>query len=389
MRVSGSVVSWLCVLLTLLVGCGDYCLFCDGQGGGGGNGGETEEICDSVFSGVADYQAALNINTIQTFTETRDENDRLSIAVVPKGMSFDYGSNLTANPGYVIVANQLDDDMFVFDEPGQNQTVLLSGFSGVSGVALLRQQRTDETYVDLLFFTVETNDELYVHDLAGSESPSAITNEDLNDVFTEPGDFFESPTAISVSGDSEEAIVFIVNDNGADSSVRRLHVDLDSLDPNSARTIATNTVTSRPLRDIAYFAGTDALFVSKRTVDEIPLVGWVHRISDAADRTSQVVLDTDSGFIQDARAFSGLTVAFTNAEGTTADLLVLREVDGSVEQYDTVGQGTLEGAFFFGATAPYPGAVAYDCTNERILVTNIPFDQQDSRRPLLEALPTF
>ncbi len=388
MRFTGWFVFWLCMLLTHLVGCGDYCLFCEGQGSGGGNGDEAEEVCDNAFSGLAEYQAALNVNTIHTFTADRDGNDRLSIAVVPRGMSFEYGSNRTANPGDVVAADQLESEIYVFDEPDQDQTVLLTGFEGVSGLALLRQQKEDETFVDLLFFTVETDDALYVHDLGTSGDPSSITSQDVDSVFSGRGDFFESPTAISVSGGPEEVIVFVLNDNVTDSSVRRLHLDLDSRDPTAARTIATKTVTSRPLMDIAYFGETDALFVSKRTVDEVPLSGWVYRISDASDRTSEVDLDLDADFIDELRPFTGLATAFTNAEGTTADLLVLREEEGSVEQYDTVGQGSFETSFFLGAAAPYPQAVAYDCTNERLLVTNIPFDPFDNRRTLLEALPS-
>ena len=388
-RFSGWVACCLCMLIPVLVGCGDYCLFCDGQGGGGGgNGNDGEEICDNVFSGLADYQAALNIKTIHTFTEDRNGNDRLSIAVVPKGMSFDYGSNLTAEPGYVLVADQLNDSIYIFDEPDQDQTVLLTGFEGVSGLALLHQEKTDETFADLLFFTVADDNQLYVHDLAGSGAPSPITNQDVSDVFTEPGNFFEFPTAIAVSADTDEVVVFVLNDNETDSSVRRLYLTLDSRDPISAKTIGTKTVLSRPLMDIACFEGTDALFVSKKTKNEDFSGGWVYRITDASDRTSSMNLDSDSNFIQGPGLYTGLTAAFTNPQGTTADLLVLREGDGSVEQYNALGQGAWQAEFSLGADVLFPQAVAYDCTNERLLVTNIPFDLEDNRRRLLEAFPT-
>ncbi len=388
-RFSGWVACCLCMLIPVLVGCGDFCLFCEGQGsGGGGNGGSDEEICDSTFSGLADYQAALNINGIHTFTEDRNGNDRLDIAVVPKGMSFEYGSSLDASPGDVILTNQLDDTIYLFDESEQVQTDLLTDFEGVSGLALLHQEKEDETFTDLLFFTVADDDELYVYDLKGSELPSPITNQDVNELFDEPGDFFEFPTSIAVTADTEDVIVFVLNDNGTDSSVRRLSLNLESWDPTTAKTIGEKTVLSRPLTGIAFFEETDALFVSKKTKNEDFSGGWVYRITDASDRTNSVNLDSDSDFIQGSWLFTGLAVAFTNPQGTTADLLVLREGDGSVEQYDALGQGAWQAEFSLGASAPNPQALAYDCTNERLVLTNIPFDPLDNERRLLEALPT-
>ena len=162
--------------------------------------------------------------------------------------------------------------------------------------------------------------------------------------------------------------------------MRRLHVNPGSLDPVSAKTIGTKNVSSRPLADIAYFEHTDALFVSKKTVGEEFAVGWVHRIVNASDRTSSVDLDSDPPYIEAPRSFTGLAVAPTNKEGTSADLLVLRETDGSVEQYDTLVAGDVEAISFFGALSQFPQAVEYDCTNERLVVTDIPFNVAIARR---------
>ena len=72
--------------------------------------------------------------------------------------------------------------------------------------------------------------------------------------------------------------------------------------------------------------------------------------------------------------FTGLAIAATNKEGTGADLLVLRDTDGSVEQYDTLVAGEAEAVSLFGALSQFPQAVAYDCTNERLVVTDVPFN---------------
>ena len=212
-RFSGWFAYCLCLFIPLLAGCGDFCLFCDGNGGGnGGNGNGSEEICNNVFPGV-DKLEQVNLNNVieEIANGTRNRN-RLSLAVIPKGMSFEYGNlNLTANPGFVVLADQLASSIYVYDEPDQDQTVLLTGFDDVSAVALLHQKIGETTDADLLFFTVQSENTLYIYDLTGSEEPSPITNEDLAQVFQEPGGFFESPVAIAVSADSGEAVIFVLN----------------------------------------------------------------------------------------------------------------------------------------------------------------------------------
>jgi hypothetical protein len=377
-RFSGWVAYCLCVVLPVLVGCGDYCLFCEGQGsGGGGNGNGGEEICDNVFPGVDKLEQPNLNDLIDGFAHGIRNENRLSLAVIPKGMSFEYGSNRTANPGDVVLADQEASDVYVYEYAisAQTKRLLDLGVDQVSGVALLHQEKADETFADLLFFTVQSENTLYIYDLTGSEAPSPITNQDVDDVFSESGSFFEFPTAIAVSADSEEAVIFVLNDNGSDSSVRRLSVDLDSWDPLSAKTIGTKNASGRPLVDIAFFEKTDALFVSKKTEGEDFAVGWVYRIVDASDRTSSPVnLDSASPYIEAPRNVTGLAIAATNKEGTGADLLVLRDTDGSVEQYDTLVAGEAEAFSFFGALSQFPQAVAYDCTNERLVVTDVPFN---------------
>jgi hypothetical protein len=385
------VVCCLALLIPLLAGCGDYCLFCDGQGGGGGGGGNgTEQVCDNVFSGLAAYQAALNLAVVDTFQEPRVADDRLSLAVVPNGMSFKYGTNRTADPGDVILADQQASDIYVYEfGTPETRRSLGAGVGGVSGVALLRYTIDTDTDADLLFFTVEAENTLYIYDLAGSTDPVPITNQVLRSFFG-GRDFFESPTALAVSADAENAVVFVLNDNGTNSSVRRLSMSLPIPipDTNSLQTVATMTESSRLLVDIAFFAQTDTLYVSKKTEGEQLTVGWVYRIVNASDRTGSVNLNPNSTFIAGGGAPTGLTAAFTNKTGTTAALLVLTEGDGQVLQYDIASGGSPENAFFLGDVSVYPLAIAYDCTNERLVMTDVPFNP-DISRTFFEAFPSL
>jgi hypothetical protein len=395
----------LCLFIPVLAGCGDFCLFCEGQGsGGGGNGNGDEKLCDTPFSGLDDYQFALDIKEIDVFEEQRDGNDRLSIAVIPKGMSFKYGtSNQTANPGDVILADQLTSDILTSDiyvyEYGSSQTGRSLGIDvgRVSGVALLHQEIDEETDADLLFFTVETDNTLYIYDLTGSDDPVPITNDDLDDFFG-GNDFLESPTALAVSADAEKAVVFVLNDDGTNSSVRRLSVSLSTTtpDPSSLQTIATMEETSRRLVDIAFFHEpdalheADALFVSKRVEFGAGVAGWVYRIANASDRTGSVDLESAVAFIEEDVSVTGLEVAFMDKQGTTADLLVLREDVGVAGQFDIIQQGAAEAGFDFREFYQYPQAIAYDCTNERLVMIDIPPNlvPPAGNRTFFEAFPT-
>lgn len=398
-RSSGWVACFLCALIPVLVGCGDYCLFCEGQGSGGGGGGQertaeagdviladqftgsisvyessdnvqrsllsgqqgvsglalyssaAEETCDNPFDGLATYQAGgATLESIDTFSQEDDKPDRLSLAVIPEGMTFAYGT----------------------DEPDAEQTT-----------------------TEFLFFTVNTDDTLYIYDLTkakipeGFDNPYGITN--TNTILTSlfGSGFFQSPTALAITSDGTTATLFVLNDKGTNSSIRRLSVNLLFWIPTSAETIATMTEADRRLIDIAYYDQTDELFVSKKADGGGGVGAWVHSISDATERTSPLDLDSDSdaAFIAQFRSFTGIEVAPTNDEGTAAEFLVLREVDGQIEQYDIdVGGEQVFPGFNFGEFALYPQAIEYDCTNERLVMTDVPFNEAIARQ-LFELAP--
>jgi hypothetical protein len=309
-----------------------------------------EDACDNPFDGLVAYQnGGNNLDTIDEFGQQSGQPDRLSLAVIPKGMTFPYGA----------------------DQTDPNQTT-----------------------IDLLFFTVNTEDTLYIYDLTGASVPEGfnnpypITNSLLDPLFG--SGFFQSPTGLAITWDGTSATLFVLNDDGDDSSIRRLTVNLLFWIPTSAQTIATMTEADRRLIDMAYYDQTDELFVSKKAEGGTGVGAWVHSISNATERTIPLDLDSDSdtAFIIQPRSLTGLAVAPTNGEATAAEFLVLREIDGQIEQYD-IDQGgdPVAPLFNFGAFSLYPQAIEYDCTNERLVITDIPFNETIDRK-LFELVPT-
>ena len=353
----------------------------------------TETLCDNVFSELDTFQQVTNEDIIDTFTTKEGEDDKLSLAVIPKGMSFEYGSNRTANPGDVILADQQASDIYVYEYESPNTPRSLGVDVGrVSGVALLHQQIDETTDADLLLFTVKADNTLYIYNLTGSDDPSPITNDDLKNFFG-GNDFFESPTALAVSTDGDQVVVFVLNDNGTDSSVRRLSVSLTTPlpDTNSLQTVATMGQSDARLTDIALFqeTGTDTLFASKKLIEGFG--GWVYDISNASVRETPVNLDTADFFIQQNPRVSGLAVAFNNSEATTAKLLLVNEDigEGQVEQFDIdEGGETPETAYTPSAMFQSMQAIDYDCTKERLVMTDIPRNQVNTVRTFFQAIPT-
>jgi hypothetical protein len=381
-----------------LSGCGDFCLFCDGGGGGGGGGGQErtaeagdviladqfadnifiyeypsdtkrvllpgfddvsglalyssneEEECDNPFAGLVAYRnGGNNLDTLDTFDQQAGQPDRLSLAVVPKGMSFTYGTDeIEADPGTI----------------------------------------------DLLFFTVNTEDTLYIYDLtganvpAGFDNPFPITNGDLRLLFD--SDFLQSPTALAINPDAGTATLFVLNDKEDESSVTRLSVNLTTWAPTSSQIIATMTEAGWRLFDIAYYDQADELFVSMKTEGQAGGAGRVLVIPQATTRTTPFTLASESttAFVAQDYHITGLTAAPTDDQPGPASLLSLRANQlGQAEQFDIDQGGNPEDIFGFSTVSQFPEALAYDCTKERLLITDVPFNN-DIDRTFFEAFPS-
>jgi len=183
-------------------------------------------------------------------------------------------------------------------------------------------------------------------------------------------------------------VLFIHNDNGTSSSVRRLSVDLATWVPESPVTVATSTESIRRLGDIVFFQQTDTLFVSKQVEEGGGGVfGWVYRVPDASSRGTAVNLNSATALIQINQNATGLALGLTNTTGTVANLLLLQEGTGfeQVLQFSTIN-GELESAFTLDSSLQFPRAIEYDCTNRRLLMTDVPLND-DVDRSFFEALP--
>lgn len=377
------------IFLLVLQGCGDFCLFCDGDEDGDGDGGGdgSGQTCESPFLGLDAYQIASNVTLIDTFPQQSGQDDTLSLAVVPGGMSFTYAAGGSARPGDVLLADQQGSAIFVYEFPGPVRRTLLAGVSSISGMALFRKKVGTASF-DLLFFTDKRRNALYIYDLTGTSVPSGVANPFPITNLMIRSAFFQSPAALAVGEVDDRAVLFILNDNGTNSSVRRLSVDLRTWQPESPATVATSTTSARRLADLAFFQPGDTLFVSKKVEEGAGGVsGWVYKIPQASSRSSPVLLDSAQAFIESTLNVSGLALAPSNTTGTAAGLLVLQEGSGTeqVLQFDTVS-GAFQSAFSLASDFQFPRSVEYDCASKRLLLTDVPLNDE-LVRSLFSALP--
>jgi hypothetical protein len=255
-------------------------------------------------------------------------------------------------------------------------------------MALFHKQVDSDTF-DLLFFTDQGQNTLYIYDLTGTSIPAGLANP--FPITNNPiigSNFLQSPAALAVGEVDDRVVLFIHNDNGTSSSVRRLSVDLATWVPESPVTVATSTESIRRLGDIVFFQQTDTLFVSKQVEEGGGGVfGWVYRVPDASSRGTAVDLNSATALIQINQNATGLALGLTNTTGTVANLLLLQEGTGfeQVLQFNTVN-GELQSAFTLDPAFQFPRAIEYDCTNRRLLMTDTPLND-DVDRSFFEALP--
>jgi len=375
---------FLAVFLLLISCCGDFTLF---PYGGGGEEPEFPEVlpgCEKVFAGLGDY-AGLAEQIGDPFENSAD-NNRISLAVVPAGMTFTYTDNgtKTAAAGDVILADEGGNSIYVYDYSSSERYVLLSDdeYSGVTGLVLL-QAEIDEVNYSFLFFTIRSSAYLYIYDLKGVHIPAYS-----NPLPVETSHHKAvAPTSLALGVNGTQGVLFILDDNGSDSQIVRVFVDLSTFLVTST-SIASMGNASHQLFDMAYLQSQDYLFVSKRIRSNVTgNYGWVYRISSAADRTiSQGLDDNGDAFASwDASNMTGVALAYEDTTSKTAALLVLLEREGNNQllQYDTLTAGAPEsqltvvndvGGFFSGLTT-----VQYDCSHERILLANVPFNTSSSK----------
>lgn len=362
-----------CVLAALCASCGDFTLFeesGDGNGDGNGGGGSTE-LCPKVFTDFFDSFEAAQLSQEGALTNP------VAIAVVPPGMSFTYGS-LQVEPGDVLVADRDKGKIFLYPEGGSAVSEMLS-VQAPAGLALFAWDDgvDEEDEIQLLFYSSATRNSVYIADLAGTlfgagQGPVEVTNAVLGSAL------LLEPTALAAFGDQEQASLFVLNRNRGQAggqSVVRIRVTLTATPGYSTVTVARNFSN---LRDLAYYRARDWLFFSQSNLEDFQ-APRIFRITNAT-AAQPSVLDESAGalpFIEDPLVATnpvGLALAPLDTDGNPSALLVTQPLNNLYAFLDyQADSGAYRSALgTFDSLLDQPTAVAYDCTNRRVLFTNIP-----------------
>lgn len=357
------------LLAALGPSCGDFTLF-EGSGGGGGNGGGgSNEVCPNVFTDLTGSFTGAQLSPEGALTHPA------AMAVVPPGMSFTYNS-LQAKPGDVLVADREKGKIYLYPEgaaPSEMLTV-----QAPAGLALFAWDDglDEEDEIQLLFYSSATRNSVYIADLAGTlfgagQEQVEVTNAALGSTL------LLEPTALAAFGDQDQASLFVLNRNGGQpgrQSVVRIRVSLTATPGYSTTTVARNFSN---LRDLAYYRARDWLFFSQSNLEDLQ-VQRIFRITNAT-ATQPMILDESAGavpFIEDTVVKNpvGLALAPLDSDGDPAALLVtqpLINLDAFLDyEADSGLYRSARGAL--DTLLDQPVSIAYDCTNQRILFTNIP-----------------
>lgn len=359
------------LLAALGLSCGDFTFFEDGGNGGDGNGGGgSNEVCPHVFTDLFDFFAAAQLSPEGALTYPA------AVAVVPPGMSFTYNS-LQAKPGDVLVADREKGKIYLYPKGSAPSEMLTA--QAPAGLALFAWDDglDEEDEIQLLFYSSATRNSIYIADLAGTlfgaGAPQVeVTNAALGSTL------LLEPTALAAFGNQDQASLFVLNRNGGQpgrQSVVRIRVSLTATPNYSTATVARNFTN---LRDLAYYRARDWLFFSQSNLEDLQ-APRIFRITNAtADQPA--VLDESAGavpFIEDPLVATnpvGLALAPLDSDGDPAALLVTQPLNNLYAFLDyEADSGLYRSALAtLDSLLDQPVAIAYDCTNQRILFTNVP-----------------
>ena len=355
------------ILLLLSAHCGDFTLFDDGDGGNGDNG-STEEVCPLPFSNLDDY------TDLGQLSPDEPLDNPVALAVVPPGMEFTFNSR-AVGPGDVLVADRDKGKIFVVPSGGTVfEMITVQAPAGLALFSWIPEDTTLEEEIHLLFYTSATRDSFFIYDLAGTLFPTSLPSIEVTNTLLS-GAPLQEPTSLAVLGTQEKASLFVLNSQ----TIVRINVNLGASPSFETDTLARNFSN---LRDMAYRSSTEQLFFTQNNLDELDDVIRIFRIQNATAE-SPTPLDGQAGplpFLEEDPGVltnpAGLAIPFTDQEGGQSALLVTQPLSElhSFIQYDPTS-GSYEASL--GSPDPdQPTAIAYDCTNQRILFTNIPLNQE-------------
>ena len=383
-----AVTAVLCLAAAVVFSCGDFSYNAPGGGNGNGNGNSNGngslDTCENAFPGLAFYVEVLLSNPDKLEILDSSLQDPVAVAVVPAGMTFEF-----TPPGSTTVRTSVEGDFFVADRgagatagkiyfydssQADRRFVFEDAFTRPAGLALLTSTVTgsggQDEQLNLLFFT--DGADLYLYDLDDrdpTDNPRKI-----------PDDFvFTAPTGLAVGESSSKTSLFVV-DGG--TRVVRIDLDLSSTtpEPDGSGVIADGFTS---LQDVAHFTRNDSVYLSRQ-----PTVGLedsrVYRIPQALTRTSIQRETSAERFVEWPAVLlpGGLVLAPTSQDEKTAELLGVSQqsFDVTVGQFDPADATDRA---FLGIQQNFLVDVAYDCTNQRLLLSQTP---QNETEPNLFAI---
>jgi len=353
------------ILLLLSAHCGDFTLFDDGDGGNGGNG-STEEVCPLPFSNLVDY------TVLGRLSPDGFLKNPVALAVVPPGMQFTFNSR-AVEPGDVLVADRDQGKIFVVPSGGTAfEMITVQAPAGLALFSWIPEDTALEEEIHLLFYTSATRDSFFIYDLAGTLFPTSLPSIEVTNTLLS-GAPLQEPTSLAVLGTQEKASLFVLNSQ----TIVRINVNLGASPSFETDTLARNFSN---LRDMAYRSSTDHLFFIQNDPDD-PDVARIFRIANATAESPAPLdgLANPAPFLEDTDFLTnpvGLAIPFTDQEGGQSALLVTQPL---VQLYSFIQYDPTSGSYEASLESPnpdQPAAIAYDCTNQRILFTNIPLNQE-------------
>lgn len=367
--------SFLVGAAALMLSCGDFELWGERNQGGGSGPEPTPQECDNVFPGLP-YPAVSQ--------ETTLFGEPLALAVVPKGMSFSFTSSglgtVSVQPGDLLLADREDGAIYLrkYSAPAAQQGVIpfKEGLKDPGGIALFQLEVTGvgggtATY-NLLFYSQTDSNRASEKGFVTVEIPGTSISVEVN--ATVPLNLAQA-TSLAVGSSGSTTGLFILGDR---SKVIRVGVTVASGVPliQGSHTLLQGT-TASSYREVAFFQGTGDLFVIQSTIPlETDVIPAIFRIQNAVTENGTITnpkADISSASFTTLTP-TGMTLAFQTQDEASAYLLVMNRGTGSdqIQQFNAATGIEVAGTYSPVGINRYLTAIAYDCTNSRLFMTDSP-----------------
>ncbi len=354
-----------------VLSCGDFELWGERNDGGDPDPEPTAQECDNTFPGLSSYP-----------DPTQEEfifGEPMALAVVPKGMTFSFVDDelgtVTVNPGDLFIVDRELGIIYLrkFSTPADQQDVIpyKEGLKKPAGIALIQLEvagLSGITY-NLLFYsqTDETREDekgFVTVEIAGSTTSAEINKTVLLEL--------KQATSLAVGSSGNTTGLFILGkDSDEKHKVIRVGVTISSGLPSVQGSHILLQGTTAPFyREVAFFNATGDLFVSETKIGP-----RIYHIQNAVTEGGTI---TDPEIFIDSAKFTsqltGMTLAYRSQDEAQASLLVMNRITGSdqIQQFDARTKEQSTETYSPVGSNRYLTAIAYDCTNRRLFMTDSP-----------------